>query len=70
MSLAPKLAGILGVLLAKGDAARYGGAVRLLAGAAVEILFSSMLSVIMAWSGAFGQGRASKIERKMGVTSH
>jgi membrane glycosyltransferase len=48
LSLAPKLAGLLGVLLAKGGAARYGGAARLLAGAAVEILFSSILSVIMA----------------------
>jgi membrane glycosyltransferase len=48
LSLMPKLAGLLGVLLAKGGAARYGGVARLLAGAAMEILFSSILSVIMA----------------------
>jgi membrane glycosyltransferase len=49
MSLAPKLAGIANVLSGKESSARYGGVARLLAGAVAEILFSSMLCVIMAF---------------------
>jgi membrane glycosyltransferase len=47
ISLAPKLSGVAGVLLAKGGPARYGGTTRLLAGFAAEVLFSAMLTVIM-----------------------
>ncbi len=48
MSLMPKIAGLADVLLRKGGAARYGGTGRLLAGAAAEFLFSTLVSPVIA----------------------
>ncbi|MDX2101442.1 MAG: glucans biosynthesis glucosyltransferase MdoH [Alphaproteobacteria bacterium] len=44
MFLTPKLAGLVDVLLTPGGAARYGGGMRLMAGAAAETLFSFLQS--------------------------
>ncbi|WP_188518425.1 glucans biosynthesis glucosyltransferase MdoH [Alsobacter metallidurans] len=46
MSLTPKLAGVVDVLLTRGGARRYGGALRFLASAGAEILFSFLLGAI------------------------
>ncbi len=48
MSLAPKLAGFADVVLTRGGVARYGGGVRFLGSAAVELLFSMLLAPAMA----------------------
>lgn len=49
MHLAPKLAGIAGVLLTRGEAGRFGGTARFLLGAALEIPFSLVLAAITAF---------------------
>jgi membrane glycosyltransferase len=46
MYLSPKLAGLADILLSRGGAACYGGAKRLFAGAAVEIVFSFLLGAV------------------------
>lgn len=46
MYLAPKLAGLADILLTRGGVARYGGAARFLAGAAIEIVFSFLLGAV------------------------
>ncbi|MFL5166932.1 MAG: glucans biosynthesis glucosyltransferase MdoH [Microvirga sp.] len=46
MYLSPKLAGLADILLAKGGVARYGGLVRFLASAAIEIVFSFLLGAV------------------------
>ncbi len=48
MNQAPKLAGLADAAMSKDTAARYGGLPRLAAGAAVEIIFTWTLSVIVA----------------------
>ncbi len=48
MSLMPKIAGLADVLLQKGEADRYGGKGRLLAGAFAEFLFSTLISPVIA----------------------
>ena len=46
MYLAPKLAGLADILLAKGGVSRYGGLPRFLASAAIEIVFSFLLGAV------------------------
>jgi membrane glycosyltransferase len=46
MYLSPKLAGLADILLTKGGVARYGGATRFLASAAIEIAFSFLLGAV------------------------
>jgi membrane glycosyltransferase len=46
MYLSPKLAGLADILLTKGGVARYGGFLRFLASAAVEIVFSFLLGAV------------------------
>jgi membrane glycosyltransferase len=46
MYLSPKLAGMADILLTKGGVARYGGARRFLASAAIEIVFSFLLGAV------------------------
>ena len=46
MYLAPKLAGFLDIAMTRGGLARYGGGLRFLGGAAVEILFSFLLGAV------------------------
>jgi len=46
MSLTPKLCGLVDILLTRGGAARYGGRLRFLAGAMVEIVFSFLLGAV------------------------
>jgi len=46
MSLMPKLCGIADILLTKGEAERYGGPRRFMAGALVEIVFSFLLGAV------------------------
>ncbi len=46
MYLSPKLAGLADILLTPGGVARYGGRLRFLAGAAIEIVFSFLLGAI------------------------
>ena len=48
MSLAPKIAGALHVVLERGGVARYGGAWRFLAGLAVETVFSVLMAPVVA----------------------
>jgi membrane glycosyltransferase len=46
MFLAPKIAGLMDILLTKGGAKQYGGALRLMVGGAAEIIFSFLLGAI------------------------
>jgi membrane glycosyltransferase len=46
MYLSPKLAGLADILMTKGGVARYGGAGRFLASAAIEIAFSFLLGAV------------------------
>jgi membrane glycosyltransferase len=46
MSLAPKIAGLLDVLLRPSERARYGGTASILAGAGVEFLFTTLLAPV------------------------
>lgn len=46
MSLTPKLCGLVDILLTRGGAARYGGRLKFLAGAAIEIVFSFLLGAV------------------------
>ncbi|MDQ0512974.1 glucans biosynthesis glucosyltransferase MdoH [Ancylobacter amanitiformis] len=48
MSLAPKIAGLIDVLLRPGERRRYGGGGRLLGGALVEFVFSVLLGPVVA----------------------
>lgn len=48
MSLAPKIAGLIDVLLRAGERRRYGGTGRLLGGALMEFLFSMLLGPVVA----------------------
>lgn len=48
MSLAPKLAGLLDILLRPGERRRYGGSGRLLGGASIEFFFSVLLGPVVA----------------------
>ncbi|QIB32436.1 glucans biosynthesis glucosyltransferase MdoH [Ancylobacter pratisalsi] len=49
MSLAPKLAGLLDVLLSADERGRYGGGARLLGGTFLEFLFSVLLGPVVAF---------------------
>lgn len=49
MSLAPKVAGLLDVLLRAGERARYGGGARLAGGALAEFVFSVLLGPVVAF---------------------
>ncbi|GAB4072042.1 glucans biosynthesis glucosyltransferase MdoH [Ancylobacter sonchi] len=49
MSLAPKIAGLLDVLLRPGERQRYGGTGRLIGGALLEFLFSVLLGPVIAF---------------------
>ena len=46
MYLSPKLAGLADILLTRGGVARYGGAVRFLVSAGIEIVFSFLLGAV------------------------
>jgi membrane glycosyltransferase len=46
MYLMPKIAGLIDVVLTKGGVARYGGPVRFLAGAAIELVFSFLQGAV------------------------
>jgi membrane glycosyltransferase len=48
MSLAPKIAGLIGVLLGRAHAARYGGRVRVLASGAIELVVSVLMAPVVA----------------------
>ena len=50
LSLAPKLLGFADVLVRPGEAARYGGVRRFLAGAALETVFSFLLGAVTSFS--------------------
>lgn len=49
MSLTPKLAGLVDVLLRPGERQRYGGTARLLGGAVLEFVFSVLLGPVVAF---------------------
>ncbi|MEM8853078.1 MAG: glucans biosynthesis glucosyltransferase MdoH [Pseudomonadota bacterium] len=50
MSLAPKIMGYVGTIASQRQSARYGGRVRLMAGAVVELLFSILMAPVVAFA--------------------